>query len=121
MENEDGRLRPRVPFKTHIVLESAGEEFEYTRTFDVSMNGVYVSTVKPLSMGTTGEFVLTLSVGMRKEPITGRYEVIRVMSMDDGLSDRERGPGMGVKFTMLEPESSEFLFNIVRYNQGPDK
>ncbi|VAX20849.1 hypothetical protein MNBD_NITROSPINAE01-1035 [hydrothermal vent metagenome] len=121
MKEENERLRARVPFKTKISLELDGDEHEYGRTFDVSMNGVYVSTAKPLPVESTGEFVMTLSVGMRREQVTGRYEIIRVMSMDDGLSDTERGPGMGVKFTMLEPESSELLFNIIRYNQNPEQ
>jgi hypothetical protein len=114
---EGKRIRGRVPFTTEIVVNHEGEALLYKRTHDVSMNGVFVSTAKPLPMGTKGEFSIVLSAGMRKEKINGMYEVVRIISVDDGLSDPKTGPGMGLKFTGLEPESSELLYNLIQYNQ----
>lgn len=111
------RIRNRVPFITEIVVHHESKALAYKRTHDVSMNGVFVSTAKPLPMGSKGEFSIILSAGMRKEKINGLYEVVRVISVDDGLSDPKTGPGMGLKFTGLEPESSELLFNLIQYNQ----
>ena len=114
---EGKRIRGRVPFTTEIVVNYHGEALTYKRTHDVSMNGVFVSTAKPLPMGVKGEFSIALSAGMRKEKINGMYEVVRIISVDDGLSDPKTGPGMGLKFTGLEPESSELLYHLIQYNQ----
>lgn len=121
-EDNVKRTRNRVPFTTEIVVHHEGKALVYKRTHDVSMNGVFVSTAKPLSMGVKGEFSIILSAGMRKEKINGMYEVVRIISVDDGLSDPKTGPGMGLKFTGLEPESSELLYNLIQYNQpGEDE
>ncbi len=114
---EGKRIRNRVPFTTEIVVNYQDEALTYKRTHDVSMNGVFVSTAKPLPMGVKGEFSIVLSAGMRKEKINGLYEVVRIVSVDDGLSEPKTGPGMGLKFTGLEPESSELLYNLIQYNQ----
>lgn len=114
---EGKRVRPRVEFETRITLEHEGESLTYQRTSDVSMNGVFVRTAKPLPIGAKGAFTMTLSVGMRKEDIKGQYEVVRLVSLDEGLSDTERGPGMGLKFLELEPDSSTLLFQVIRHNQ----
>lgn len=60
---------------------------------------------------------MQLSMGMRTDCITGQCEVIREVSLDDGLSEEDPGPGIGLKFTELEPESSRKLFQVIRYNQ----
>jgi hypothetical protein len=116
-KEEIKRARGRVPFITEIVVTNEGKALVYKRTHDMSMNGVFVSTAKPLPMGSKGEFSIVLSAGMHKEKINGLYEVVRVISVDDGLSDPKTGAGMGLKFAELEPESSELLFNLIQYNQ----
>lgn len=115
------RYRLRVPFETTITLEHGGKSLTYNRTHDVSMNGVYVRTAQPLPVGIRAAFRMILAVGMRHETIVGECEVARSVSLDDGLSEEEPGPGMGLKFVSLEPESSETLFNIIRYNQPPEQ
>jgi len=114
------RSRARVPFETTITLEHGGQSLTYNRTHDVSMNGVYVRTAQPLPVGIRAAFRMVLAVGMRHETITGECVVARSISLDDGLSEEEPGPGMGLKFISLDPESSETLFNIIRYNQPPE-
>ncbi len=111
------RLRKRVPFETSITIEYGGESVTYRQTYDISMNGVFVRTAKPLPVGLKGSFVITLSVGMRNDRIVGRCEVVRSVSIDDGLSEEDPGLGMGLKFIKLEPDSSIMLYQIIRYNQ----
>ncbi|MBI4667255.1 MAG: PilZ domain-containing protein [Nitrospinae bacterium] len=113
------RKRKRIHFITEIVINHGGQITVYKRTHDISMNGVFVSTAKPLPLGSEGDFSLILSVGMRREQINGRFIVARVISMDEGLSEPEQGPGMGLKFTGIDPDASELLYNLVLYNQ-PD-
>lgn len=114
------RERARVHFESSIVLTHDGRELAYQRTHDISMNGVYVLTAKPLPLGLEAGFELTLSVGMRQDVIKGRCEVVRVVSLDDGLSEEAPGPGMGLKFTEIEPDSSVTLYRIIRLNQPPE-
>ncbi|VAX15892.1 hypothetical protein MNBD_NITROSPINAE02-1274 [hydrothermal vent metagenome] len=122
MDNEEtNRRRKRVHFETKITLLFEQKEYVFQRTFDVSMNGIFVKTVKPLPMGAIMPFKMTLSVGMRREEVKGRCEVVRIVSLDDGLSDSERGAGMGLSFIEIDPDSSEILYNIVRYNQPPEQ
>lgn len=118
---EDGskRERSRVRFEASITLAHGDRELVYNRTHDISMNGVYVLTAKPLPLGTGADFQLTLGVGMRRDVIKGRCEVVRVVSLDDGLSGETPGPGMGLKFTEIEPDSSVTLYRIIRLNQPP--
>lgn len=116
-QGQGGRGRSRVHFETRVTVETGGESHVYQRTHDLSMNGVFVKTVKPLPLGARGRFALTLSAGMKQEVIKGVCEVARVVSLDDGLSESEQGPGMGLKFVELEPESSRMLYMVIRYNQ----
>ncbi|MBI5813986.1 MAG: PilZ domain-containing protein [Nitrospinae bacterium] len=116
-DEEGKRGRRRVRFLTEIEVESAGKSATYKRTHDVSMNGVFVSTARPLPIGTKGKFTLVLSAGMRKEKISGTYEVVRHVPIDEGLSDPDQGGGMGLKFVEIDPEGSELLFQVIQYNQ----
>ncbi len=113
------RRQKRVHFTTRILLTHQKTVTEYPKTSDISMNGVFVRTVRPLALGSTGRFTLILEAGMRQERIEGDYEVVRVVSVDDGFSDDETGAGMAVKFAAIEPESSLLLYEVVRYNQYP--
>ena len=117
MGSDYKRKRSRVHFETSISLFLDDQIKTYQRTYDVSMNGVFVKTATAVELGTACKFHLTLSVGMRKEIIKGECEVVRIVSMDDGLSEELPGPGMALKFIELEPESSELLFQIIRHNE----
>lgn len=112
-----GRRRRRVPFETTIVIEYDGKTVKYDQTYNISMNGVFIKTGKTLPVGTRGAFIMHLSMGMRTDSIAGQCEVIRSVCLDDGLSEEDPGPGIGLKFTSLEPESSRKLFQVIRYNQ----
>jgi len=115
--HEVRRLRRRVPFETTITIEYDDKTVEYKQSYDISMNGVFIKTGQTLPVGTRGVFTLKLSMGMRSEWITGQCEIIRSVSLDDGLSEEDPGPGIGVKFTDLDPESSKKLYQVIRYNQ----
>ncbi len=110
------RLRSRIDFVGLLILTHDGKDIEYTNTHDISMNGVFAMTAKPLPIGTEGRFRFVLSAGMRQETIVGRYEVVRVVGLDDGFTKENPGPGMGLKFLDFEDDSSELLFNVIRYN-----
>lgn len=120
MDNKTKRERARVHFETRLVAEYGGKTQIFQRTFDVSMNGVFVKTAKPFPLNASFRFALILSFGMRREEIKGICEVVRVVSIDEGLSEAERGPGMGLKFSNLDAGSGEILFHLIRYNQAPE-
>jgi len=119
-ENHPPRRHPRVWFNTTVTLDTDGKTYTYDRSSDISMNGVFVKTARPLPLGARARFSLLLSVGMRKEEIKGKCEVVRVVSLDDGLSEDTPGPGMGLKFIFLEDESSALLYQVIRHNQPPE-
>jgi len=120
-DESGARGRIRVRFITDIDIVHDGNKTNYRRTHDVSMNGVFISTVKPLPIGAKGEFSMHLAFGMRRESIKGKFEVVRVVPIDEGLSDPDQGGGMGIKFVDLDPEGSELLFNVIVYNQPEEK
>ncbi len=107
----------RVGFETTISLEVGDKTYNYDRTYDVSMNGIFVSTAQPLDLGVTARFVMKLAVGMRNEEIKGSCLVVRTISFDDGLSGETPGPGMALKFTDLDDDSGAMLYQIIRHNQ----
>lgn len=117
LNDELGRRRKRVHFETSIIIEYDGKSVEYKQTYNISMNGVFIKTGQTLPVGVCGVFTMNLSMGMRSESITGRCKVIREVSLDDGLSEEDPGPGIGLKFLDLDPESSRKLFQVIRYNQ----
>ncbi len=104
------RTRSRVTFHTSIILDIDGERLAFDNTHDISMNGVFVSTAKPMAVGRQVPFELTLNVGMRNEVIKGMCQVVRSVSLDDALSGEEPGSGMGFKFLDLDDDSSAFLY-----------
>lgn len=116
---EGPRRQKRVPFTAPIRLTHDDETVEYPKTGDLSMKGVFVQTVRPLPVGTVGRFALLLEAGMRQECIEGAFEVVRVVSVDDGFSEDENGPGMAVKFKEIGDDSSLLLYEVVRHNQYP--
>jgi len=111
------RNRRRVGFETTISLKIGDKTYNYDRTYDISMNGVFVSTAQPLDLGVEARFVMKLAVGMRSEMIKGSCLVVRTISFDDGLSGETPGPGMALKFTDMDDDSSAMLYQIIRHNQ----
>ncbi|MDH5511108.1 MAG: PilZ domain-containing protein [Nitrospinota bacterium] len=110
------RTRTRIPFAAPVTLTVGLAEHTYRSAYDISMNGVFVSTVRPLSSGTRARFAILLRVGMRQEAIEGECEVVRVVSLDDGLSGENPGPGMGLKFLELKEGNGEKLYQLIRHN-----
>jgi len=110
------RAQPRVRFRAPAVITAGGVEHHYPRTGDAGMDGVFISTVRPLPLGTRGRFSIRLSAGMRREAIEGECQVARVIGVDDGLCGGEPGPGMRIEFLSLDGESAELLRMVMAFN-----
>ncbi|MDH5756061.1 MAG: PilZ domain-containing protein [Nitrospinota bacterium] len=110
------RTRTRVLFSAPVTITVGQEQHSYRSAYDISMNGVFVRTIRPLSSGLRARFAVHLAVGMRKEAIKGECEVVRVVSLDDGLSGENPGPGMGLKFIELEEDGGAELYQLIRHN-----
>jgi hypothetical protein len=118
MQDDHERRRPRVHFVTEIILELGGTQHTFLHSHDLSMNGAFIETANPLPIGATGGMNIVLSAGMKHDNLKGRYEVVRVVPIDEGLSSStEHGSGMGIKFVDLEDESATTLFKLIEYNQ----
>ncbi len=119
MQDDHERKRPRVHFVTEIILELGGTEHTFLHSHDLSMNGAFIETANPLPIGAEGSIKIVLSAGMKHDNLKGRYRVVRVVPVDEGLSSSSTGDGsgMGIKFIDLEDESATTLFKLIEYNQ----
>jgi hypothetical protein len=110
------RAAARVPFTAPVTLMAGETAHRYPGMYDISVNGALIRTVRPLPPGALASFSIHLAVGMRKETIEGQCQVVRVISVDDGLCGEEPGPGMGIKFLELAGGGAGFLHRLILHN-----
>jgi len=112
------RSRVRIHFTAPVTLYTPEEDRAYDGCCDLSMNGLFIRTARPMALGTRARFTIHLAAGMRHQSIEGECEVVRVEPVDDGLSGENPGPGMGLKFLDLEEGHAEILYQLIRQNSG---
>lgn len=109
------RLRERVSFTTFVILTIGKTKRKFTETRDVSMNGLFIETEDPIPVGDEGQIELFLNFGESKKIIKSKFRVLRVVPPK---IDKEALPkGFGVELFDFEGDSSEQLFNVIRYNR----
>lgn len=105
MDRDDRRSAPRAPIELRVEYKRLNSFFaDYTR--NISRGGTFVSTDRPLEVGT--DFVFKLSVPNLAEPLVLKGKVQWIITPEQA-SD-ERGPGMGIGFVFdseLERERVE--------------
>ncbi len=113
----NSRNRKRVDFVSDVTLVLHGQEYHYTETKDISMEGVFICTEAPLPIGETGQMILNQECGELKAQVKASFRVVRHQRADETAMPS----GMGIIFTDIDSDSSITLFNIVRYqDQGDD-
>lgn len=113
MENQ--RLRERVSFITEVILTMDKTKRKFSKTRDISMNGLFIETEDVVSIGNEGQIELFLNFGDLKKIIKSKFKVLRVTS-----SRQEKtglAPGFGIELFDFEGDSSEQLYNVIRYNR----
>jgi hypothetical protein len=89
---------------------STGGKFVSGSMVDVSMKGGFLHCADALAAGTACDILMTLHGGVEDIPISVQGRVVR--------SDPN---GMALEFTTIDPESLEYLRNLVRYNAGDEE
>ena len=76
----------------------------------LSVNGMYVNTMKPLPFGTVFPFTIFL----RNTADGGIYVEGKILYSHDGRRGGVKQPGMGVRFTLIRPEDRYLIQSYIR-------
>ncbi len=96
----------RVDFETKVIISVDGKELPETESKDISLNGIFVK-IQGLEVGAECNIKLTLSGASSKLRIETKGKVVRVTES-----------GVGIVFTMIDPDSFLHLLNIIAINTG---
>ena len=117
------RLRERVSFKTEIILSMGKVKKKYSKTRDISMNGLFVETDNVsdiLPLGSEGEIEILLILGESKIIIKSKFRITRVVDLEEDKNENPLPLGFGIELFDFEGESSVELYNVLRYNLKED-
>ncbi len=123
MKNKNKRLRERAPFKTDIILSMGKAKKRYSKTRDISMNGLFVETDNVsdiLPLGSEGKIEILLVLGESKIIIKGKFRVMRVVDLEEDKNGDSLSMGFGIELFDFEGDSSIELYNVLRYNLKED-
>jgi uncharacterized protein (TIGR02266 family) len=115
MANKKEKRRfPRAPYETEVRIEFADvDEMMRECSANLSLGGMFINRVSPLPVGTAFRF--RICAANDNAAISGRAVVSWVRHED--LSPSQKA-GMGVRFTQLDNDSQQLIFEIVdRYIQ----
>ena len=115
-EGADRRKDVRVP--TNIEVDYASENtFLFAYITDISSMGIFIKTDKPLEVGAPLQLRFTAPADVQQrmddEP-TGPLDLQGEVVWNTKASQNRGHPGMGVKFTSLEPAQRSRLLDLVR-------
>ena len=110
METSNKRKFDRVTFRIAITLTIDGNTVHYTKTHDISMNGIFVVTDETLPLDTEGDFEIVLAPGREGIAIKGSFKVVNIF-------EKRGEKGMGLHFMKVDPDASVELYRVVKYNR----
>lgn len=109
------RTGARLPIEMDVHVEGAAHRFDAT-TGDLSSGGVFVNTHRALPVGTHVMLSFTLPNGKALEVLaavqwhhTGTATAWDASPNTEADPEPTRGPGLGLSFFCLEPESKALL------------
>ncbi len=111
-DNDERRKHSRVGFTTtiQILLEADGKKVELEASSrDLSLKGVFVSSVEQFSSGTKCSIKVFLTGGIENIELQMKGTVIRISEN-----------GMGIEFDSMDVDTYSHLKNIVHYNSTDD-
>jgi Tfp pilus assembly protein PilZ len=103
------RSHLRKAFVSKVTLVTQEGRSCITRSRDLSLNGIFLETTRPYTVGTTGLLVMTISRGGKKEILSTDFKVCR--SEIPGVT--RKVPGMGIEFTGLDSDGRLLLQEII--------
>ena len=104
--------RQNLRVSTYLRASVGGQAMGPELITVISDNGMFVKTLQPRSVGT--EHVVTFVVN--KRVIEVKATVLYVYSFGEGPN---KEPGMGMRFTSIDPRDREFLQNFIRAQITP--
>jgi molecular chaperone DnaK len=114
--SDEKRREARVPAELRIRLGYGSiDEFIERYALNISHGGIFVRTLEPQASGT--EVTLDVSLGTGEHVIRGRG-VVAWTTAPSAPGEPHRDPGMGVRFTALDPESRALVDLIVATRGG---
>jgi len=105
------RRAPRLPIEIDVHVEGAAHRFDAT-TGDLSRGGLFVLTHRDIPVGTHVMLGFTLPNGTALEVLAAvqwQYTGNGRGPEDDAYDTDTRGPGLGLSFFCLEPETKALL------------
>ncbi len=105
------RQRLRVPFESSIEIDTGDGKKMFESLQDISMSGFFIKTADTFDSEKDYDFDLKLTCGEKEININGKCVPIRV---EEGKVCQELG--VGFKITEIDPEGSQELFKLVKYN-----
>lgn len=115
MDNK--RLRERVRFQSEVILTTDTNERTFSKVKDISMNGLFIETEDPLPLNAAGEMNLILSFGEKEVIIKSKFRVLRVTDLKKNCNEENLQAGFGIGLMDFEEDSSEELYNVIKYNE----
>lgn len=114
---EEKRDSPRL--QTQLQLNLVYNDFQdlVAETENISEGGIYVKTNSPLPLGTEVRLKISL-VHVDIAYVQAEGVVIHINKPDDSGADKEMSPGMGIKFTSLDPKSAKFIKEYIRKREN---
>jgi uncharacterized protein (TIGR02266 family) len=110
--DDDRRARPRTSIAVELKLHAPEQHFMLlSRTVNLSSQGAFVRTNRPLPVGTT--VTVAFQRGAQRNPLTLEAEVVRSGTADDG-----RSPGIALRFKQLTAIDESLLNEIIEKAQA---
>ncbi len=114
---QNHRKRERVHFTTEVTLILGKIKKKFSKTRNVSMNGLFIETDEIVPPGNEGEMELLLIFGSSKKVIKSKFKVARSDALEEDSDGKPLPQGFGIILSDFEGESGEELYNVVRYNR----
>ena len=106
------RSASRLPIELDVQVEGAAHRFDAT-SGDISRGGMFVLTHRAIPVGTHVMLGFTLPNGTAIEVLAAvQWQYTgsnRGLDLDDTYDTDTRGPGLGLSFFCLEPETKALL------------
>jgi type IV pilus assembly protein PilZ len=104
--DSDRRAAPRGPIRLRVDYERMNAFFaDYTK--NISKGGTFIKTARPLPVGTSFLFALSVPALCEAVQITGEVQWIREKSA-------EQEPGMGIRFVFVSDEERQRFADLVQ-------
>ena len=109
-QRENRRKRKRVPTKLKVDWRAEGN-FLFENATNISEQGIFIETVKPMQPGTMIDLQFTIPDSRKKIDVLG--EVVWTNPVREKVDDN-LNPGMGIRFVNLKEVDKEIILSLIK-------